>query len=225
MKHIKKFNEYNINESVIFNKHNKIKNKIINKLNIKLSFLSKYTISFSESVLVIEKILIKNFNYIDDYQLILYSMYIFSILLKENKNYTKKLYQEIKDNNYNIEILEELINQFINIKNIFIEIANNLDKKIITIDDMLSYTELYIPYIYIFNKMIDFDKINLQLLALPFNEFKNKLGDIKYGLFIDRIYHKLSVINNNDKIKNIKNLEPFNKSKEFYPKYLRNNNF
>jgi len=214
--YIREKNYENTNESLNVSKYEWEYSRINNKVG-KLYYASKYKLSVA-NLYELSKLL-TNFS---DKEVMLMTITAISILTRESKEKVEKLFELLSQYNISQKDIDNLVNKFTTIKNIFKVVASKYDIVINNIYDMLSNTTLLIPFINVLITLIEHQKLNIDILSKPLNDIKNELGDDKYNLMFDRIERKLSImVSNTSKFKDVKYTEPYRKSHELKPIHMR----
>lgn len=206
----------NVNESLNVSKYEWEYSRINNKVG-KLYYTSKYKLSVA-NLYELSKLL-TNFS---EKETMLMVITTISILTRENKEKVSKLFELLSQYNINQKDIDNLVNKFTTIKNIFKVVAKKYDVIINDIHDVLLNTSLLIPFINVLISLIEQQKLNVDNLSKPLNDIKNELGDDKYNLMFDRIERKLSImVLNTSKFKDVKYTEPYRKSHGLKPIHMR----
>lgn len=209
-----------------FQRYQKVYINILRKLNINLHYSSSYKLSISSLFIFVKKIIeidetINIENNVENIVLITISS--ISLLVKEDKENTSKIVSLCNKNNISENDINKIMRLILSIKRLFSDVAKNFGKNIKYTTDMLSYTELFIPFINVTLSLIN-SKIIDALLFID-NSFNNiKDDDIKYKMILNRILHKLFIIiNNNNKFQNVKNSNILRINDEFKSPMYKNN--
>lgn len=209
-----------------FQRYQKVYINILRKLNINLHYSSSYKLSISSLFIFVKKIIeidetINIENNVENIVLITISS--ISLLVKEDKENTSKIVSLCNKNNISENDINKIMRLILSIKRLFSDVAKNFGKNIKYTIDMLSYTELFIPFINVTLSLIN-SKIIDALLFID-NSFNNiKDDDIKYKMILNRILHKLFIIiNNNNKFQNVKNSNILRINDEFKSPMYKNN--
>jgi ankyrin repeat protein len=99
------------------------------------------------------------------------------------------------------------------------------DKVYDNILDVISDTDVFIPFLSVINSLVITKKLDPTTFRLPFDEFKACLGDEYFELLLHRIIHQLYIKVNNLKIQNVDVLLPYKINKEFQSPMYKNNLF
>lgn len=208
-----------------FQRYQKVYINILRKLNINLHYSSSYKLSISSLFIFVKKIIeidetINIENNVENIVLITISS--ISLLVKEDKENTSKIVSLCNKNNISENDINKIMRLILSIKRLFSDVAKNFGKNIKYTIDMLSYTELFIPFINVTLSLIN-SKIIDALLFID-NSFNNiKDDDIKYKMILNRILHKLFIIiNNNNKFQNVKNSNILRINDEFKSPMYKN---
>lgn len=190
-----------------FKRYQKEYYKILKHLNINMHYSSSYKLSMSSLFILIKNILDKDNiinieNNIEN--IVIITTCAVSLIVREDKDNTGKLVSYANQKGIKEQDINKIMYILLSLKRIFNDVAKNFGKKIELITDMLSYTELFIPFVYVLLSIIKNDLIDINYI---FNKlFKDIIDDIKYKIVLNRILHKLFIIiNNNNKFQNVKN--------------------
>jgi len=205
-----------LNESINVSKYDWEYSRINNKVG-NLYYASKYKLSMI-NLYELSKSLI-DFN---EKETMLMTIITISILTKENKEKIKKLFELASSYNITQKDIDNLVNKFTTIKNIFKIVASKYEIVINDMSDLLVNTNLLIPFINVLISLIEQQKLNIDILSKPLEEIQKELGEEKYKLMFNRIERKLEImLLNNSKFKDVKYTEPYRKSHEFKPIHIR----
>jgi len=191
-----------------FKRYQKEYYKILKHLNINMHYSSSYKLSISSLFILIKNILDKDNiinieNNIEN--IVIITTCSVSLIVREDKDNTGKLVSYANQKGIKEQDINKIMYILLSLKRIFNDVAKNFGKKIELITDMLSYTELFIPFIYVLLSIIKNDLIDINFICnISFKDVND--DDIKYKMILNRILHKLFIIiNNNNKFQNVKN--------------------
>ena len=136
-------------------------------------------------------------------------------MVREDREKTALLVSYANQKGIQEEDINKIMISILSLKRIFNDICKNFDRKINLVTDMLSYTELFIPFVNVLLSIINNKLIDTTLISnKSFNDLKD--SDIKYKMIINRILHKLLVVVNNvSKFQNVKNSNILRVNDEF----------
>lgn len=179
MENIKTYNTFNneINETLFFNKFDKIQRKIKKDLGINLYFSATFGTSIT-ALFPFFYTLVKTGkfeNTISETDIVLLVFCGLSILIKENKENIEKLKNAIDERGLTY-LIDNVKNTLKNIFNLFTKICKILGKTIAGLIDMFAYTALFVPFIIGLTDVINLYKIN-------FDNFNNIMTNPK-GIII-----------------------------------------
>lgn len=191
-----------------FKRYQKEYYKILKHLNINMHYSSSYKLSISSLFILIKNILDKDNiinieNNIEN--VVIITTCAVSLIVREDKDNTGKLVSYANQKGIKEQDINKIMYILLSLKRIFNDVAKNFGKKIELITDMLSYTELFIPFIYVLLSIIKNGLIDINFICnTTFKDVND--DDIKYKMILNRILHKLFIIiNNNNKFQNVKN--------------------
>lgn len=200
-------------------------NKIIKDLGINMHYSSTYKLSMASLFMLIKMVMdndelmtIESTNY----NVIILTTCAVSLIVREDKDNVAKLMVYAKEKGIEESDIKRIMTTLLSIKRLFDDVAKNFGKKIDRITDMLSYTELFVPFINVLVSIINHKLIDIRLISSQsFNELKD--DDIKYKLLLNRIIHKLMiVVNNTSKFQNVKNSNILRVNDEFKSPMYKN---
>jgi ankyrin repeat protein len=212
MKRLKKFNEINynlsninsINENLNINKYQFQLQKLMKQLKVDLYYVERHKLSIFAFYPLIDQ-LIKINNPDKEYtiqDILLIIICSINILSYENKDKSQKLLNIAVKNDIPESVLDYTIDVIRKIKGLFTIISEKFGKDIIKFIDMLSYTDLFIPFMNVLNILVEQNSIDFDNIDINSNDMKSKL-------LIDKIMKKLQfIINSTDKFQNKDNIKP-----------------
>jgi len=212
MKKLKKFNEVNynlsninlVNENLNINKYQFQLQKLMKQLNIDLYYVEKHKLSIFAFYPLVEQ-LIKRKSSDKKYtiqDILLIIICGINILSYENKEKSQKLINIAIKNNIPESILDYTINIIKNVKGLFTIISEKFGKNITKFIDMLSYTDLFVPFMNVLNSLVEYDSID-------FDGIDVNSDDMMFKLLINKIMKKLQfIISSTDKFQNKENIKP-----------------
>jgi hypothetical protein len=215
MRNIKNFNTFvleQINIADMQVKPDKIKrlcNKITNEIGFNLYLINTFSVAITVFYPVIEN-LIKygKFNIeVNEYNIVLLTICAFTVLLRENKEKVKLLFKLANSKGISNEDIDKFINQISTIRDIFYLITKNTSKVVSAFVDMLAYTALLVPFMCVLNTLITEKLIDTEYLINSLPALEISLGSMGLKLFLNRIVHRLDIINSN-RFQNIDNVKP-----------------
>lgn len=158
MKNIKTYNE--MNETFLFNKFNRLQNKVKSDLGLNLYFATTFgTVITAMFPLFSKLVKTGKFTNITDTDIVLLIFGALSIILKENSQNIEKLKNAINERGLS-EIIKTVTINIENILKLFKNIASTTGKTINSLVDMLSYTSLFVPFLLGLLDVIELYKIN-----------------------------------------------------------------
>lgn len=158
MKNIKTYNE--MNETFLFNKFNRLQNKVKSDLGLNLYFATTFgTVITAMFPLFSKLVKTGKFTNITDTDIVLLVFGALSIILKENSQNIEKLKNAINERGLS-EIIKTVTINIENILKLFKNIATTTGKTINSLVDMLSYTALFVPFLLGLLDVIELYKIN-----------------------------------------------------------------
>lgn len=196
-----------ISEGFDFNKYQRITKKLIKKIGVDSYYISTNILSVSSIYPIVQNLIKDGNSLIDltDENIILLTMCAITALSQENKEKVTKLFSFAVERGIPEEELDKIISQIKIIQKIFTKISKNFGKVIITLSDMLSYTELLIPFMSVFNTLMTQKLISSDLLF----SIDDNFSTLESKLLLHRIMHKLEIIiKGTDKFRNQKNVKP-----------------
>lgn len=212
MKRLKKFNEINynlsnidlVNENLNISKYQFQLRKLMKQLNIDLYYVERHKLSIFAFYPLVDQ-LIKTKNSDKKYtiqDILLIIICGINILSYENKDKSQKLINIAVKNDIPESVLDYTIDIIKKVKGLFIIISEKFGKDITKFIDMLSYTDLFVPFMNVLNSLVEYDSINFDSIDVNSN-------DMKFKLLINKIMKKLEfIISSTDKFQNKENIKP-----------------
>jgi len=168
-----------------------------------------YASTFNTATLVLIPVIEKFFHQYSMQESLMLTVFSIAILTKESKSKVKRLHLYLLENGVTDEDIEKTIIILTNIFEIFKAILSVSKKNIINFTDMLSTTNILVPYLSVISSLIDNGFIGVELLSKPLQEVKDELGDEGFKMLIHRILHKLNIITKSTgKFQNKDNVKP-----------------
>lgn len=208
-----------------FQKYQKEYGNILNTLKINIHYPSTFKLSTSSLF-----ILIKNIIDADDSiniessieNVVLVTICAISLLVKEDKDNTSRLVGYAEQKGIDDKTINRIMRCIQSIKRIFKDVAKNFGKNIDLVIDMLSYTELFVPFVNVLLSIVKNNLIDINLISSE--TFKGiEDDDMKYKMIVNRIFHKLLImVNNTNKFQNVKNSNVLRVNDEFKSPMYKN---
>jgi len=176
-------------------------NKIFRKLNINFYSISAYNLSIIYLCVFLHRLHESK----DVTSIVLLITCAASLILREDKQNVIKLISYAKEKGIEQEDIDEVVTKLLSFKTLFTNVSVKFGKKIDNLIDMISYTELFIPFMTIIISLVDQKMIDIEFISNPtFSELT--IYDEKYKYLLNRILHKLLiVVSNTSKFQDVKN--------------------
>lgn len=171
---IKTYNEYKeelllekyiseVYEGVDLSKYKEIFSKIKNEIKTDFKFILTFGTSVTLFFPIIDNFLKNSKIQIEltPFNITLASIAALSILIDNNTEKLKGIYEKLKDKKW-IEIIKSIVDSIKNIKDLFIEVAKQTGKVIKSLFDMFTYTALFVPFMKILTDVVLTKNISLQ---------------------------------------------------------------
>lgn len=188
-------------DSTDISRYQKEYNKIFRELKINIYNVSAFPLSISYLCTFVKLLSNKT----DITSIVLLTTCAVSLILREDKENVIKLVSYAKQKGIEQPEIDQIIVKIQSIKKIFTDVSMKFEKNISNLVDVLSYTELFIPFMTIIISLINQKMIDIDLISDP-SLIGLTINDEKYKHLYDRIIHKLLiVINNTSKFQDVKN--------------------
>lgn len=213
---IKSYNEY-INENYEINQYQYKIKTIFNEMDISLYYAATFGTSLTSLVPLIEQLLINKDINIEN--IILLTIFGFSVLCKENKERTSYLYNKLIEKGISDEIINLSFNFMKNINTLYNIISKQFDKESNNFHDMIINTYLFVPYTKIILSILQKNQLDINLLIMKNDNFNMEVENSdKISLILNKIIRKLHImINYNNKFLNKDNVDVLLADQEFKP--------